>query len=61
MEFFEASAKQDINVDKAFIKIATDVKNRLISDGGTAGVNSGARRLDNANNNKNKANGGGCC
>lgn len=37
ISFFETSAKQDLNVEKAFITIATDVKNRLISDGNTGG------------------------
>jgi len=33
IHFFETSAKQDQNVEKAFITIATDVKDRLIMDG----------------------------
>lgn len=44
INFFETSAKQDLNVEKAFITIATDVKNRLISDGGGAG-NTGGHKL----------------
>lgn len=36
IHFFETSAKQDINVEKSFLTIATDVKNRLIADGGSA-------------------------
>merc|ERR1712146_202829 len=34
IKFFESSAKQDINVEKAFITIATEVKDRLMSDNG---------------------------
>ncbi len=41
IHFFETSAKQDLNVEKAFLTIATDVKNRLIADGGTGGGNRG--------------------
>jgi Ras-related protein Rab-8A len=33
IHFFETSAKQDINVEKSFITIATDVKDRLMMDG----------------------------
>ena len=44
INFFETSAKQDLNVEKAFITIATDVKNRLISDGGNGGA-TGGRKL----------------
>ncbi len=41
INFFETSAKQDMNVEKAFITIATDVKNRLISDGNSGGTSGG--------------------
>ena len=37
IHFFETSAKQDLNVEKSFITIATDVKDRLIADGGSTG------------------------
>lgn len=40
IHFFETSAKQDLNVESAFIKIATDVKNRIIADG-SSGPNPG--------------------
>mmetsp|Transcript_43982 Transcript_43982/g.121706 ORF Transcript_43982/g.121706 Transcript_43982/m.121706 type:complete len:207 (-) Transcript_43982:196-816(-) len=59
INFYETSAKQDLNVEKAFITIATDVKNRLIADGGAGGAVSGGHKLS--------ANGGaagskkGCC
>jgi Ras-related protein Rab-8A len=41
IHFFETSAKSDINVEKAFITIATDVKNRLIADGGSQNPSGG--------------------
>jgi len=43
IHFYETSAKQDINVEKAFMTIATDVKNRLLVDGGSAGGAAGIR------------------
>ena len=33
IRFFETSAKQDLNVEDAFVAIAQDVKNRLMADG----------------------------
>jgi len=36
--FFETSAKADINVEKAFITIAREVKDRLIADGAANGA-----------------------
>mmetsp|Transcript_22122 Transcript_22122/g.37039 ORF Transcript_22122/g.37039 Transcript_22122/m.37039 type:complete len:207 (+) Transcript_22122:129-749(+) len=44
IHFYETSAKQDLNVEKSFITIATDVKNRLIADGG-AGSAPGGHKL----------------
>jgi hypothetical protein len=41
IHFFETSAKQDTNVEKSFLTIATDVKNRLIADGGSGGTQGG--------------------
>ncbi|RYH20241.1 hypothetical protein EON65_24090 [archaeon] len=41
ISFFETSVKEDLNVEKVFIAIATDVKNRLISDGGYGGTAGG--------------------
>ena len=58
IHFFETSAKSDINVEKAFITIATDVKNRLIADGGAGGP-SGGQKLTNAAATAPKK--GGCC
>jgi Ras-related protein Rab-8A len=34
IHFFETSAKQNLNVENAFLKIANDVKDRLGADGG---------------------------
>lgn len=45
IHFFETSAKQDLNVEKAFLTIATDVKDRLIVDGGSTGSSGGATKL----------------
>jgi len=59
IHFFETSAKQDINVEKAFMTIATDVKNRLIVDGsGGAAAAAGAHRLGGA---ASKPQSNGCC
>lgn len=38
IQFFETSAKNDINVEKGFITIAREVKNRLMADGGSGGT-----------------------
>jgi Ras-related protein Rab-8A len=45
ISFYETSAKQDVNVEKSFITIATDVKNRLIADGGSGGPATGGHKL----------------
>ena len=59
IHFFETSAKQDINVEKAFITIATDVKNRLIADGAVGGAASNTHKL--TADAPTKSSGGGCC
>ncbi len=59
IHFFETSAKQDINVEKAFITIATDVKNRLIADGDKGPNANGAQKLNASNSNNAKKS--GCC
>jgi len=41
IHFYETSAKQNLNVENAFLKIATDVKNRLITDGGNSNAATG--------------------
>ena len=45
IHFFETSAKQDINVETAFITIATDVKDRMIVDGASVGSAAGAHKI----------------
>ena len=57
IHFFETSAKQDLNVEKAFITIATDVKDRMI-DEGASGQPSGGHRIVAKNSNDTKK---GCC
>lgn len=43
IKFYECSAKQDLNVEKAFVSVGREVKDRLISDGhGTGGAGAGA-------------------
>ena len=59
IHFFETSAKQDQNVEKSFITIATDVKDRLIMDGGSGSAASGGQRLAAGNAAPRKS--GGCC
>eukprot|EP01035_Chromulina_nebulosa_P017329 gene17329-22873_t len=43
IHFYETSAIENINVEKSFLTITTDVKNRLIADGGSD--NTGGYRL----------------
>jgi len=40
IDFWECSAKNDINVEQSFISIARDVKDRLVTDGGGGPTNS---------------------
>jgi hypothetical protein len=35
--FYETSAKQSINIDKVFLKLASDVKERLDKEGSSQG------------------------
>lgn len=39
IDFWECSAKNDINVEQSFISIARDVKDRLVTDGGGGPTN----------------------
>ena len=59
IEFWEASAKNDINVEQSFIAIARGVKDRLIVDGvGGNNHKSGGFKATDA---KRKGSSGGCC
>ncbi len=58
IHFYETSAKQDMNVEAAFLKIATDVKNRLIADGSS---NNGAQGFKATGGNNSTAPKKGCC
>ena len=56
MEFYETSAKQDIAVEKAFIRLAEQVKNRLV-DGDGGAVTGGTKLTASAG----KPKPGSCC
>ena len=59
MEFVETSAKQASNVDRAFLTIASQIKNRMASQpmqGGAASQSTPVTKLEGA-----KVDGGGCC
>ena len=58
IHFFETSAKHDTNVEKSFLTIATDVKNRLIADGGNGNGNGGQKLTAQNNSSGGKK---GCC
>jgi len=59
MDFWEASAKNDTNVEQCFLTIARSVKDRLIADGSGGPSNRGGRV--NLNNNKPGQPKKGCC
>jgi Ras-related protein Rab-8A len=60
IRFFETSAKQDISVEKSFITIATEVKDRIIADGGGVAPQSKGHQISPATPSPKQA-GGGCC
>lgn len=60
INFFETSAKQNINVDKAFISIATDIVGRLKVNPDHYG-SEGGMNLNKDKNKTNSAGRGGCC
>jgi len=58
VDFFECSAKNDINVEQCFLSIARAVKDRLVQDGGGAPSASGVKLKNPPTaGNRNK----GCC
>lgn len=59
IHFFETSAKQDTNVDKAFITIATEIKDRMIVDGQNGGNAAGGQKITAGKGNEESK--GGCC
>ncbi|CAN0079562.1 unnamed protein product, partial [Ectocarpus sp. 13 AM-2016] len=58
IQFFETSAKNDINVEKGFITIAREVKDRLMADGPNPGSRASGNVNLNAQASKKKT---GCC
>ena len=59
VDFFECSAKNDINVEQSFLQVARAVKDRLLKDGGP-GPSTGGHRLKNPSQ-ASGANRKGCC
>ncbi|CAM9933110.1 unnamed protein product [Discosporangium mesarthrocarpum] len=57
IQFFETSAKNDVNVEKGFITIAREVKDRLMADG----PNPGGRAVGNVNLSAQPKRKGSCC
>lgn len=57
IKFFETSARQDLNVDTAFEKIATDVKDRLMESDGNGSAPAGRKLTANTSGGKNR----NCC
>ena len=58
IQFFETSAKQDINVEKSFITIATEVKDRMMVDGAGANPAPGGHKISAKAEGEGKS---GCC
>jgi len=59
VDFFECSAKNDINVEPCFLSLARAVKDRLVQDGGGGPTSSGVRLKNPPTSNNRKAN--NCC
>jgi Ras-related protein Rab-8A len=62
IKFMETSAKNSINVDKAFITLAKDIKKRLIDNdaGGAVAQPAGTVRLDDKKEKPKPSEAGGC-
>eukprot|EP00970_Alexandrium_tamarense_P005912 scaffold984_cov175-Alexandrium_tamarense.AAC.13 len=45
VDFFECSAKNDINVEQSFLGIARSVKDRMVKDGGGAPSSNAGMKL----------------
>ena len=61
MNFFECSAMQNTGVERAFLTMAREVKNRVMSaPGGTGGPPAATQKL-NASNANGSGSKGGCC
>jgi len=58
MEFWEDSAKNNVNVEESFLSIAKSVKDRLVADGGAGPTGGKGVRL---NAQKGSGNKRGCC
>lgn len=61
MEFWEASAKNDVNVEQSFISLAKSVKDRLVKDGVGGPVGGGKSGAFKATNAERKKTANGCC
>lgn len=59
VDFYECSAKNDINVEQSFLGIARAVKDRLVQEGGGAPANSGMKLKKDPVSGNRKQN--GCC
>ena len=60
VDFFECSAKNDINVEPCYLTIARAVKDRLMADGGGGPTSSGVKLKKDPVSGNRRAN-GGCC
>ena len=60
IDFFECSAKNDINVEPCYLTIARAVKDRLMADGGGGPTISGVKLKKDPVSGNRRAN-GGCC
>lgn len=60
IEFLETSAKNATNVEKAFITMASEIKNRMASQPAAKGPEGGAKLQPGAGQSIGKS-GGGCC